>query len=56
MIRTGHPSDPPLTVAEAAEIAGITAVACLRGEYTTRQQNRIDRIIAKAKKRADQQK
>ncbi|MET9876561.1 DUF6257 family protein [Actinacidiphila glaucinigra] len=50
-------NDPPLTVGEAAEIARITAMACIRGgNLTTRQINKIDRIIDGAKKRADQAK
>ena len=53
MIRT-HPDDPPLTVREAAEIGRITAVAALlRGVLTTRQQNKIDRILDGARKRAE---
>jgi hypothetical protein len=52
VIRT-HPDDPPLTVREAAEIGRITAVAVMRnGVMTTRQQNRVDRILTTAKERA----
>jgi hypothetical protein len=48
-----HPDDPPLTVREAAEIGRITAVAVMRrGVLTTRQQNRVDRILTTAKERA----
>ncbi|MFF6957396.1 DUF6257 family protein [Streptomyces sp. NPDC008317] len=54
MIRT-HPNDPPLTTGEAADIARITALACLRGGVlTSRQPNRIDRIIDGARTRAEQ--
>ncbi|MDX3235670.1 DUF6257 family protein [Actinacidiphila glaucinigra] len=49
-------NDPPLTIGEAAEIARITAVACMRGGFTTRQEKKIDRIIDDAKKRAEQAK
>lgn len=53
MIRT-HPNDPPLTVRETAEIGRITAMAMIRGGVlTTRQQTRLDRIIAGARKRAE---
>ncbi|SCE48331.1 hypothetical protein GA0115240_167020 [Streptomyces sp. DvalAA-14] len=53
MIRT-HPDDPPLTTREAADIARITALAALRGGVlTTRQENRIDRIIDGAHQRAN---
>ncbi|MFJ4987912.1 hypothetical protein ACIP9H_29425 [Streptomyces sp. NPDC088732] len=46
--------DPPLTAREAAEIARITAMACIRGGVlTTRQENRIERILDGARKRAD---
>lgn len=56
MIRT-HRDDPPLTARETAEIARITALAALRrGVLTTAQQNRIDRIIDRARTRAEQQK
>lgn len=56
MIRT-HPNDPPLTTVEAARIARITAMAVIRGGVlTTGQQNTIDRILDKARTRADQQK
>lgn len=42
---------------EAVEIGRITAVACLRGGVlTTRQQNRIDSILARAKKREDKKR
>lgn len=52
MIRT-HPDDPPLTVVEAARIAGITAVAVMRGGVlTTAQQNTVDTILTGARKRA----
>jgi hypothetical protein len=52
MIRT-HPNDPPLTARESGEIARMTALAVVRGGvYTTAQKNRIDRIIAGARKRA----
>ncbi|MFJ4405903.1 DUF6257 family protein [Streptomyces sp. NPDC088910] len=53
MVHT-HPNAPPLTAGEAADIARITAVACFRGGVlTTRQKNRIDRIIDGARERAD---
>ncbi|WNI16227.1 DUF6257 family protein [Actinacidiphila sp. ITFR-21] len=53
MIRT-HPDDPPLTVRETAEIARVTALAALRrGVLTSRQQNRIDRILTGARTRAE---
>lgn len=43
--------------AEAAEITRITAMACLRGGVlTTRQQRRIDSILAKAKAREDKKR
>ena len=51
MIRT-HPNDPPLTAAEAAQIARITGMAAIRrGQLTTRQIKRIDRIIDAARER-----
>lgn len=53
MIRTGQGDDPPLTAPEAAAIGRMTALAALRGGiYTTAQQNRIDRIIDRARTRA----
>lgn len=56
MVRT-HRDDPPLTAIEAARIARITAAAMVRrGQLTTKQQTTIDRILAGARKRADQQK
>jgi hypothetical protein len=52
LIRT-HPDDPPLTIRETAEIGRITALAMIRGGIlTTRQQNKIDRIIGSATERA----
>jgi hypothetical protein len=54
VIRT-HPNDPPLTAIEAGRIARITAVAALRGGVlTTAQENALDRILTKARKRAEQ--
>lgn len=56
MIRT-HPDDPPLTAMETGRIGRITALAMARGgTLTTRQQNTIDRILDKARKRAEQAK
>lgn len=56
MIRT-HPNDPPLTTVEAGRIARITTMAVIRGGVlTTGQQTTIDRILDKARTRADQQK
>lgn len=52
MVRTGHPNDPPLTTIETARIAGITAAAALRGEYTSAQKKTVDRILAGARERA----
>lgn len=54
MIRT-HPNDPPLTAIEVALIARITAVAAMRGGVlTTKQKTTVDRILAGARKRAEQ--
>lgn len=49
-----HDEDPPLTTVEAARIARITATAAMRGgNLTTAQQNTLDRILTKARKRAE---
>jgi len=54
VIRT-HPDDPPLTARETARIGRITAMAMVRGGVlTTSQQNTVDRILDKARKRAEQ--
>lgn len=39
----------PLELAACLAIAGVAAIR--QGQLTTRQENRIDRIVAKAKKR-----
>jgi hypothetical protein len=45
--------DPPLTAGEYAEIARITAMACIRGGVlTTRQERAVERILDGARKRA----
>jgi hypothetical protein len=55
VIRT-HPDDPPLTAREAAEIARITGMAVIRrGQLTTAQERRIDRILDGARERAARQ-
>lgn len=52
-----HQDDPPLTASEVARIGRITAMAVIRGGVlTTSQQNTIDRILDKARKRAEQAK
>jgi Family of unknown function (DUF6257) len=58
VIRT-HPNDPPLTVAEAARVAVLTARMVKRGiageDVDLRDlQRKVDRIIDGARKRADQ--
>lgn len=56
VIRT-HPNDPPLTVREAGEIGRITAMAVIRGGVlTTRQQNKIDRILVGAWEREEKKR
>ncbi|MCM2427555.1 DUF6257 family protein [Streptomyces sp. RKAG337] len=57
MIRT-HPNDPPLTGAEAARVAWLTARMCKRavaGEDVDQHdlQRKLDRILDGARKRAE---